>query len=104
MARQTIPRESALVAAIIAALRDIPGCAVRKRHGTAWGFAGDPDLYGSINGRHFELEVKRRGEEATRLQLLRINEWRGAGAISEVVYSVEQALALLGIRTERQAQ
>ena len=41
------------------AFRERPGVVVRKRHGTAMGVAGDPDLYGSIHGRHFEIEVKR---------------------------------------------
>jgi hypothetical protein len=65
MPREGRSREATLVSGIIAALREIPGCVVRKRHGTAWGVAGDPDLYGSINGRHFEIEVKRRGEVPT---------------------------------------
>jgi len=88
-------RESALVAGIIAALREIPCCVVRKRHGTAWGIAGDPDLYGSINGRHFEIEVKRRGEEPTPLQQARLAEWRRAGAVTGVAHSVDEALSIL---------
>ena len=94
-------RESRLVAGIIAALREIPGCVVRKRHGTAWGVAGDPDLYGSIHGRHFEIEVKRRGEEPTRLQQARLAEWRGSGALVGVAHSVDEALSILGITREQ---
>ena len=88
-------RESALVAGIIGALREIPCCVVRKRHGTAWGIAGDPDLYGSINGRHFEIEVKRRSEKPTPLQQARLAEWRRAGALAGVAYSVDEALSIL---------
>src|SRR3990172_12141022 len=88
-------RESALVAGIITALREIPGCVVRKRHGTAWGVAGDPDLYGSINGRHFEIEVKRRGEGPTPLQQARLAEWRRSGALAGVAHSVDEALSIV---------
>lgn len=96
-------RESALVAGIIAALREIPGCVVRKRHGTAWGFAGDPDLYGSINGRHFEIEVKRRDREPTPLQQARLAEWRKTGALVGVAHSVDEALFILGAPREKSA-
>jgi hypothetical protein len=41
-------RESSLVSEIIRALRSMPGVVVRKRHSSAWGVAGDPDLYGAI--------------------------------------------------------
>jgi len=88
-------RESALVANIVRALRALPRVIVRKRHGSAWGVAGDPDLYGSINGRHFEIEVKRPGEHPTKLQNARLTEWRSSGALAGVARSVEGALAIL---------
>jgi hypothetical protein len=88
-------RESALVIAILRALRAIPGVTVRKRHGTAMGVVGDADLYGSVNGRHFEIEVKRPGEPLTRLQRRRLDEWRQAGAITAIARSVEDAIAIL---------
>ena len=95
MPARSSSRESAIVAEIIAVLRAIPGCVVRKRHGTAWGVAGDPDLYGSIGGRHFEIELKRPGEHATKLQNARLTEWRSSGALAGVARSVEDALAIL---------
>ena len=88
-------RESALVAEIVRALRALPGVIVRKRHGTAWGVAGDPDLYGSINGQHFEIEVKRPGEHPTRLQAARLAQWRASRALTGVAHSLEDALAIL---------
>jgi len=90
-------RESALVSAIVEALRAAPGLVVRKRHGTAWGVAGDPDLTGCYLGRHFELEVKTPAGVLTRLQEARLAEWSRAGAITAVVRSVGAALAALGI-------
>jgi ribosomal protein S14 len=61
------------------------------------GVAGDPDLYGSVRGRHFEIEVKRpdAAAESTELQRQRLREWEQAGAIVGVARSVEDALAIL---------
>jgi hypothetical protein len=89
-------RESALVAEILRALRALPGVMVRKRHGSAWGVAGDPDLYGSIQGRHFEIEVKRPGNHPTALQEARLKQWAATGALAGVARSVEDALDIVG--------
>ena len=90
-------RELALITTILRELREVPGVVVRKRHGTGWGFAGDPDLYGSINGRHFEIEVKRPRAPLTKLQRYRLDEWRQAGAITGIAHSVYDALRILNI-------
>ncbi len=95
MRRSRRPRESALVAEIVRALRALPGVVVRKRHGSAWGTAGDPDLYGSIHGRHFEVEVKRPGEKTTPLQQARLAEWGASGALAGVARSLEEALTIV---------
>lgn len=89
-------RESTLAAEIMRALRALPGVVVRKRHGSPWGVAGDPDLYGSINGRHFEIEVKRPGERPTALQQARLKQWATSGARAGVATNVEDALRILG--------
>ena len=90
-----MPLEKQIVDSIVKVLRTIPGCVVRKRHGTVFGVAGDPDLYGTINGRHFELEVKQSGNPPTELQLRRLEEWRAAGATVGVVHSVQEAKKIL---------
>jgi hypothetical protein len=101
--------EKSIVARIVTALKRYPHIVVRKRHGTAFGMAGDPDLYGTINGRHFEIEVKRPDDpssQLTELQTKRLLEWKMAGAITGVARSVDEALALLGkphARPEEQA-
>lgn len=100
MARIPSGRETALVRSILRALEKAPGVAVRKRHGTAMGKAGDPDLSGCLNGRHFELEVKRPGNEPTPLQLVRLAEWQRAGALVGVVHNAREALACLGLDKE----
>jgi hypothetical protein len=92
--------EKHIVSRIMQALRARPGVVVRKRHGTAMGVAGDPDLYGSLNGRHFEIEVKRPEgpSRLTELQSQRLREWEFAGAIAGVARSVEDALRILGLK------
>jgi hypothetical protein len=92
--------ERAVVKRIMADLKKRNGVVVRKRHGTAMGVAGDPDLYGTIRGRHFEIEVKRPNDpssQLTELQTQRLLEWNLAGAITGVARSVDDALAILGI-------
>jgi hypothetical protein len=88
-------RESLLVAEILRTLRALPGVVVRKRHGSAWGVAGDPDLYGSVAGRHFEIEVKRPGKKPTPLQRERLKQWAVSGATVGVANSVEEALEIV---------
>ncbi len=93
--------EKSVVERIAKALRGRPGIVVRKRHGTVMGMGGDPDLYGTLDGRHFEIEVKRPNDpssQLTKLQTERLLEWKLAGAITGVARSVEDALAILGLR------
>jgi hypothetical protein len=103
MRRQPV-LEKYVVARIMSALKKIPGVVVRKRHGTAMGVAGDPDLYGTIHGRHFEIEVKRPDDPAsqlTELQTQRLLDWKLAGALTGVARGVDEALAILGIKRQK---
>jgi hypothetical protein len=89
----------------MADLKTRPGVVVRKRHGTVMGVAGDPDLYGTIGGRHFEIEVKRPNDpssQLTKLQRRRLLEWKMAGAIVGVARSVDEALHVLGLAAPEQ--
>jgi hypothetical protein len=85
------------VAAIIQALKSVPDLVVRKRWGSEMAAAGDPDLTGCYRGRHFELEVKAPGGRLTRIQEVRLDEWRRAGAVVGVVHDAKEALTTLGI-------
>jgi hypothetical protein len=99
MRRQPI-LENSVVTRIMRDLKKNPDIVVRKRHGTAMGVAGDPDLYGTVRGRHFEIEVKRPNDpssQLTRLQEIRLDEWKAGGAITGVARSSEEALELLGL-------
>ncbi len=98
MKRQQV-LEKSIVGGIVKALKAQPGVVVRKRHGTAMGVVGDPDLYGTVNGRHFEIEVKRpdSASQLTELQARRLREWAQAGAITGVARTAEEALRILGL-------
>jgi len=87
--------EKAAVQQILRYLNSIPRCLARKRWGGGMGVAGDPDITGCINGRHFELEVKRLGQAPTPLQEKRLHEWKQAGAVTAVVRSVEDVRTVL---------
>ena len=93
----TGPREKSSVKAILRALNATPGCFAEKRHGTAFGHAGAPDVAGCYRGRAFYLEVKRPGECATKIQLIQLARRGAAGAVAAVVHSKADALAALGI-------
>jgi hypothetical protein len=71
------------------------GITYRKRHGTAFGTKGDPDLFLLHRGIHVEVELKRVGEQPTPLQQLRLEEWRQAGAVTAVVHTIDELRAVL---------
>jgi hypothetical protein len=91
------PREKAIVKSIQARLKTFAHCVCRKRH-VAMGVGGDPDLYGVLDGRHFEIEVKRPGQSPTPLQEQRLAAWRAAGALAGVAHSVDEALEVLHLK------
>ena len=89
------PLESSIVNRILKWLTKQPNCYAEKTHGGRWGRAGKPDITGCIKGRRFELEVKRPGAKPTKLQLEALKKWKEAGAIAEVVTSVEEIKTIL---------
>jgi|SRR5690606_6550653 len=89
------PLESTIVASIMRWLKKQPGVKAEKTHGGMYGRAGKPDISGCVNGRRFEIEVKRPGNKPTKLQLKELEEWRKAGAITGVAYSLEDAKEIL---------
>lgn len=87
--------ESSRVNRILATLNKQPGCLFRKKHGSAMGVVGDPDIYGSVGGRMVVLEVKKDGNVPTKIQEHRLQEWKDAGAIAAVVHTAEEAMEVL---------
>lgn len=63
-----------------------------KFHGGPFTAAGVPDLVGVVEGRSFFLEVKRKGEHASRVQLRRHDQLRRAGAFVAVVRTRREAV------------
>jgi hypothetical protein len=80
-------REAALLRAAEKRLRE-RGILYRKRHGSAFSTAGDPDLYLLWRGIHAEIELKAPGRQPTPLQSIRLNQWKQAGALVFVAHSV----------------
>lgn len=93
------PLESQLLATVTrhlkALARQDPTFVWRKRHGSAMGTSGDPDITGLWNGHHFEMELKRPGEQPTHLQRHRLAEWSRAGAHTFVIHSLPELLAAI---------
>jgi hypothetical protein len=93
------PLERSIQKSVLAHLKKLsesdPSLVFRKRHGGAMGVSGDPDIYGLWRGRHFELELKRPGEQPTKLQELRLAEWGRAGALTGVIRSTKELVELL---------
>jgi hypothetical protein len=83
------PREASLLRSVERILKE-RGICYRKRHGSAYGVAGDPDVYFVVAGRHCEIELKRVGEEPTLLQRTRLAEWARAGALTGVVHTPDE--------------
>jgi hypothetical protein len=90
-----VPLESSIVDAIMRFLKTVPQCKAEKTHGGAFGRAGKPDITGCLNGRRFEIEVKRPGQKPTEIQKKHLREWEAAGAIVGVAHSVEEARLIL---------
>lgn len=88
------PLETSVVKAIQAKLRAVPGCRVKKFHGTMYG-AVELDLYGVYRGMPVFIEVKRPGGKPTLRQESEIAAWRAVGACTGVVHSVVEAIDLI---------
>lgn len=78
---------------IVTALKSA-GCTVQSLAEVG---SGCPDLLVGYHGKSFLLEVKSRGGTLTEDQVQWLARWRGG--MVRAVYSVEQALAVVGART-----
>ena len=86
--RRKPPKESEFVTMVIQRLKRTGG-AWEKRHGTAFGKAGQPDISGCLYGRRIEIEVKTGKNEPTDIQVQRLAEWSKAGAFCVVLWNAE---------------
>ena len=91
----TMPRESEITRAILAALNARAGVRAVKLHGSPYGRAGTPDVLAVTRGRAVFLEVKRPGNTPTPLQNHELQQWALAGAAAAVVHSKDEAVAVI---------
>lgn len=91
--------EATLSKRIVVTLNAIPNCHAEKRWtGGMFAHVGEPDITGCIAGRRFEIEVKVPGKRARKVQEKRLEAWASAGAIVGTATSVDEALAIVGVK------
>lgn len=88
-------RESSIVDGILRYLNGLDGCKARKRHGSPYAQAGEPDIEACLNGQSIQLEVKQPGKHETKIQAKRLREWQDAGACVAVVTSADEVRVLV---------
>jgi hypothetical protein len=86
--------EARIVDSILKYLNTLPEAKFLKRHGSAFGKGGEPDITGCLGGSHVEIEVKRPGEKPTQRQLAALKEWQGAKAVALWVTSLDEVKSL----------
>ena len=91
-----IGSETALKRTVLTYLsRNYPTACVRKRHGTVYTTAGDPDIYFLLDGIHVECELKQPGKEPTRIQQHRLLQWSKAGALTVVIHTLAELVTFM---------
>lgn len=89
------PLESRIVQKTLKSLRERGGFWA-KTHGSPVVTRGLPDIIGVYNGRYIAFEVKRDSTgKPTELQEFRMKEIRTAGGVAVLIYTADQAIAIL---------
>lgn len=70
-------------------------CVVRVKHGDTFSVAGDPDIYGCVEGKMFAFEVKSPTGKLKKIQEYRLKNFGDAGAIIGGIRTPEEALYLI---------
>lgn len=92
--KKHIPTEKSIVKGILEYLNKLPGCKAIKFQGTI-NRAGEPDIFCCYKGKMLLFEVKRPGNKPTMLQEATLGMWHEAGAVTAVVYSVDDVKKVL---------
>ena len=92
--KKHIPTEKSITKSILTYLNSIKGCRAVKMQGTI-NRAGEPDVFCCYKGRLVLFEVKRPGNKPTMLQEATLGMWHEAGAVTAVVYSVDDVKKVL---------
>jgi Holliday junction resolvase len=96
------PLETKVVKAILEFLNSRGGFWM-KIHGSPFQVAGIPDIIGCYRGRFIAFEVKRSAEERpTKLQVYQMKKITQAGGVARVIFTVDQAEALINRINELQ--
>ena len=90
--RIKVPSERAIVKTLLSCLNSMPYTKAIKLHGSAFTEAGTPDILCICFGIPFLIEVKKLGGVISKLQEVRLGQWRNAQAKCLVAYSVQEAL------------
>jgi hypothetical protein len=92
-----MPRERDVQEGIVRKIKAAGG-KVYKFHGSAFGYAGAPDLMGAVMGVPVALEVKTVDGRVTPKQAHELQEWKKQGFAAGVVRSWEDVLSLVYAR------
>lgn len=79
--KQSRPRESQLVSRAKDLINSIPRARCFKHHGNRFTEAGHSDLYGSVDGRSFYIEMKAPGGKLSELQTKFLHDMYAIGCI-----------------------
>lgn len=93
-------KETTLAKKVLDYLNSLPECKAIKIHGNMYTQTGTPDIVGCIKGRMFLFELKVPGNKPTEIQERRLREWRAAGALAEVIYSMGELKAKISLYIE----
>jgi len=72
--------EKRLVNRILHELNSWPQTKALKLHGSIFSETGTADILGCIHGRMFMIEVKAIGKTPSKIQCVRMHQWKAAGA------------------------
>ena len=86
--------EATLSSKIVKYLNSLPQSQCYKRHAGPFR-KGRADVAGTLQGRSIEFEVKVGGNKTTPLQDLWLSNAKAAGAVTGVVYSLEDVKGIL---------
>jgi Holliday junction resolvase len=71
------------------------GAKAIKIHMTGFMERGTPDIIGSYRGRAFLIETKNETGKLSKIQRVRLKQWKASGAIAVSCRSVGEALSLV---------
>lgn len=96
--RRDAPLEKVIVGRVMDEARRL-GFLAYKMHGGPYSVRGIPDVLAIKNGVACWMEVKRPGEEPTKVQIARMRELQSAGCRTAVVTSAGEARGFLEEQT-----